>query len=126
MTLLRRIAQSVSQSGIFDIAKLWLLTALGYWPSIILIGFVSIGFATSSEAKQHRSQAARHAFVKSHPCPANDLPRLPCIGYIIDHVIPLCAGGEDAPSNMQWQTIEDAKEKDKGERKQCAYIRNHG
>jgi hypothetical protein len=32
---------------------------------------------------------------------------------VIDHVVPLKRGGEDAPENMQWQTIEDAKAKDK-------------
>jgi len=34
-------------------------------------------------------------------------------GYVIDHVVPLKRGGEDAPENMQWQTIEEAKAKDK-------------
>ncbi len=34
-------------------------------------------------------------------------------GYIIDHIIPLKRGGCDCPSNMQWQTIADAKAKDK-------------
>jgi hypothetical protein len=36
-------------------------------------------------------------------------------GYVIDHIIPLKRGGPDTPSNMQWQTIEDAKRKDKTE-----------
>jgi len=31
-------------------------------------------------------------------------------GYVIDHVIPLACGGEDAPSNMQWQTAAEARE----------------
>ena len=34
-------------------------------------------------------------------------------GYIIDHIIPLSEGGCDCPSNMQWQTIDEAKRKDK-------------
>ena len=36
-------------------------------------------------------------------------------GYVIDHIIPLKRGGCDDPRNMQWQTIEEAKEKDKWE-----------
>jgi hypothetical protein len=33
----------------------------------------------------------------------------------VDHVAPLKRGGADDPSNMQWQTIEDAKAKDRSE-----------
>ena len=36
-------------------------------------------------------------------------------GYVIDHIVPLYKGGCDCPSNMQWQTIEQAKQKDKTE-----------
>jgi hypothetical protein len=36
-------------------------------------------------------------------------------GYVIDHIIPLKKGGCDCPSNMQWQTVSDAKAKDKWE-----------
>ncbi len=46
-------------------------------------------------------------------------PRGPCPGYVVDHITPLCAGGPDSPNNMQWQTIEAGKLKDKGERAQC-------
>jgi hypothetical protein len=62
-----------------------------------------------------RSQAARAAFKREHPCPATHLPTGPCPGYIIDHVIALKRGGADAPSNMQWQTVEEAKAKDRVE-----------
>jgi len=41
-------------------------------------------------------------------------------GYVVDHVVPLCAGGADAPSNMQWQTIGEARIKDRQERATCA------
>jgi hypothetical protein len=40
-------------------------------------------------------------------------------GHVIDHVVPLACGGADAPSNMQWQTVADAKAKDKVERNGC-------
>lgn len=36
-------------------------------------------------------------------------------GYVVDHVVPLKRGGSDTPANMQWQTIEAAKAKDKTE-----------
>ena len=62
-----------------------------------------------------RSQAARAAFKREHPCPATHLPTGPCPGYIIDHVIALKRGGPDTPANMQWQTVEEAKAKDRWE-----------
>jgi hypothetical protein len=34
---------------------------------------------------------------------------------VVDHVNPLKRGGTDSPSNMQWQTKEAAKAKDKSE-----------
>ena len=38
-------------------------------------------------------------------------------GYVVDHIMPLSKGGTDDPSNMQWQTKEEAKAKDRWERK---------
>jgi hypothetical protein len=38
-------------------------------------------------------------------------------GYVIDHITPLAKGGKDVPSNMQWQTVAEARTKDKVERK---------
>ena len=40
-------------------------------------------------------------------------------GYVVDHIIPLACGGPDTPENMQWQTKEAAKAKDKWERRGC-------
>ena len=37
-------------------------------------------------------------------------------GYVMDHIVPLECGGADAPSNMQWQTVQEAKVKDRTER----------
>jgi hypothetical protein len=42
-------------------------------------------------------------------------------GYVIDHIVPLACGGQDVPSNMQWQTKADAKSKDKTERAHCHF-----
>jgi hypothetical protein len=60
-----------------------------------------------------RSDAARHAFARRTGYP-NGRP-----GYIIDHIVPLACGGADDPSNMQWQTIAQARSKDKTERIGC-------
>jgi hypothetical protein len=43
-----------------------------------------------------------------------------CPGYRKDHIVPLSCGGPDTVQNLQWQTIADAKAKDKWERKPCA------
>jgi 5-methylcytosine-specific restriction endonuclease McrA len=60
-----------------------------------------------------RCAAAKAAFVAEHPCPSTGMPWTPCPGYVVDHIVPLKRGGADAPSNMQWQTIADAKAKDR-------------
>lgn len=65
----------------------------------------------------HRSQTAKNAFKHEHPCPVNGRKSGPCPGYVIDHVRPLACGGQDDPSNMQWQTTEEGKAKDKWELK---------
>lgn len=36
-------------------------------------------------------------------------------GYVVDHIVPLKRGGCDSVENLQWQTIRDAKEKDRWE-----------
>lgn len=59
-----------------------------------------------------RSQEAKREFKLLHPCPSTGKSKGRCKGYIIDHVKPLKRGGADAPSNMQWQTLEESKAKD--------------
>jgi hypothetical protein len=72
-----------------------------------------------AEAKQQRSYHAIKQFKLEHPCPANGRYKGRCEGYVIDHVKPLACGGIDTPKNMQWQTVEDAKAKDRWERVGC-------
>lgn len=62
-----------------------------------------------------RSKRAKDDFKKQNPCPSTGKTRGSCPGYVIDHVTPLKRGGADAPSNMQWQTTEAAKLKDRTE-----------
>lgn len=77
--------------------------------------------ATLCHAETPRSQAQVNAFKKTHPppCPAKVHTKRTCPGFVVDHVKPLACGGADHPSNMQWQTVAEAKAKDKWERKGC-------
>lgn len=70
-----------------------------------------------------RSASARADFVRASPCPSTGERRGACPGWVVDHVVPLCAGGADHPRNMQWQTVADARKKDIEERKRCAALR---
>jgi hypothetical protein len=79
--------------------------------------------STLTQASEPRSHKAKAAFQRLYHCPKTDKPRGACPGYIIDHVIPLCAGGADDPLNMQWQTLSEAKAKDREEARQCAALR---
>jgi hypothetical protein len=60
-----------------------------------------------------RNPAARRSFQMSNPCPATGRTSGACPGYVVDHIVPLKRGGVDEPANMQWQTVTDAKAKDR-------------
>lgn len=79
----------------------------------------AIAMALPASATE-RSGVARRDFARSVPCPSTGQNKLPCPGYVIDHLEPLCAGGEDHPRNMQYQEIGEAKEKDRWERSTCS------
>lgn len=70
-----------------------------------------------------RSAAEILAFKRENPCPSTGQRRGVCPGYVIDHVDPLCNGGPDHRSNMQWQTVDDAWRKDVDERRLCRRLR---
>lgn len=88
--------------------------------SIIALILVSEGATALT-----RSHAARAAFMRENPCPSTNKPRGPCPGYVVDHITPLCAGGADHSSNMQWQTVAEAKAKDRLEVAECRQHRRH-
>ncbi len=76
---------------------------------LLLLLVLLPGLVQTADAAAHNAKAKadfRHQ-------PANDTIQGTCPGYVIDHVAPLCAGGSDRPSNMQWQTISEAKVKGK-------------
>jgi len=70
--------------------------------------------ARNSRGRIQRSEKAKEDFMRQtgHP---RGWP-----GHVVDHRVPLACGGPDAPSNMQWQTTEEAKAKDKVERQGCS------
>lgn len=69
-----------------------------------------------SHGRIKRNKAAKNAFEREHACPSTGMTHGRCPGYVVDHVNPLECGGADDPSNMQWQTTENAKAKDKTEK----------
>jgi hypothetical protein len=98
---------------------------MSHWHKLLLVLFLAVGLAGNAFARAgahsghhgntHRSSQAKHAFMKSYPCPSTGRTRGACPGYVVDHVVPLKRGGADYPGNMQWQTLKEAKAKDKWE-----------
>lgn len=73
------------------------------------------GVPRDSAGRAKRDPHQRAAFMKSNPCPSTGKRSGACPGYVVDHVQPLKRGGPDRPSNMQWQTKEAARQKDRTE-----------
>ena len=66
-------------------------------------------------AADARDRAVRAEFMRSNPCPATGKPTGPCVGWEVDHVTPLCRGGADAVTNLQWLTVAQHKLKTRGD-----------
>ena len=88
-----------------------LAAAIALWAATIL--------PLSAAEDVRRSFKAEVLFRLANPCPATGRTQGECKGYVIDRVIPLVCGGEEDASNMQWQTIAEARAKDKWERIGC-------
>jgi 5-methylcytosine-specific restriction endonuclease McrA len=69
-----------------------------------------------SHGRIKRSESAKNAFKHEHPCPSTGRSTGGCPNFVVDHINPLECGGPDSPQNMQWQSVADAKAKDRLER----------
>lgn len=87
--------------------------------ALVLLALACALAGPASIAKTKRSRGVANAFKRAQPCPATGKSKGPCPGYVIDHVIPLACGGEDAVSNLQWQTVTAGRQKDRWERIGC-------
>jgi predicted TIM-barrel enzyme len=83
----------------------------------VLVGVVVVGTAASIT---HRSRTAVEQFKRQSGYPHGR------VGYVVDHVVPLCAGGPDTPENMQWQELDASKAKDRFEDALCAAMKREG
>lgn len=86
---------------------------------LLIVALLILALAAVALGKTHRSAKVRRQFIITHPCPSTGKTSGKCPGYVVDHIKALACGGPDAPSNMQWQSIRDAKAKDRWERKGC-------
>ncbi|MDR7271207.1 hypothetical protein J2X20_003875 [Pelomonas saccharophila] len=76
--------------------------------------------ATPSEAGPRNSSPAVAEFRQVNPCPATGKLTGACPGYVVAHAAPSCA---DDPSELQWQTVAQAKENGSWERQYCQFRR---
>ena len=84
------------------------------WVTILCCVVVLFGAGLEARSRRYpRSRAVTTEFKRMTGYP-HGRP-----GYVIDHVVPLACGGADAVGNLQWQSIADAKAKDKVERLHC-------
>lgn len=89
--------------------------------SKLAVVVAALMFVGTTDSATIRSSSAKADFKRARPCPATGARSGACGGYVIDHIVPLACGGEDAPSNMQWQTVAEAKAKDRWERNGCRH-----
>ena len=104
---------------------MWKYLFLGAWVLFFcLLAFGCASVVESACPPVKRSSTMVRVFRASHPCPGTGVLQRSCPGYVVDHIVPLCALGPagDVMANMQWQAVAEAKAKDRQER---AYCRAH-
>jgi len=84
---------------------------------------VAIMLTINESAIANRSHQTKRLFKIEQPCPITNKSTGRCRGYVMDHKIPLCAGGPDAPENLQWSKKRESYKKDTEERFICRKIK---
>jgi hypothetical protein len=93
-------------------AKILLRAAASQLATTISLPFptpTTVTVERDANGRIKRSESAKHSFMQTTGYPNGRS------GYVVYHIIPLKRGGADDPSNMQWQTVTEAKAKDKWE-----------
>lgn len=85
----------------------------------LIAAWAGVALAQPAEARDPR---VVREFQRVTICPSTGRTGR-CPTHIVDHIIPLCAGGADAQSNLQYQTRADSLIKDRLERAQCRALR---
>lgn len=92
---------------------------MNHLPLVIVLTFLCYTSAhqipRNESGRIKRNGSAIREFRTANPCPSTGSIKGRCPDYVVDHVLPLKRGGCDEPHNMQWQTKEEAREKDKWE-----------
>lgn len=78
-------------------------------PTAVMVAFSL--FATTADARIHRSAAEVLAFKRANPCPSTEQRRGTCPGWQVDHIQPLCSGGPGTVANMQWLSVPNHRTK---------------
>jgi hypothetical protein len=89
----------------------------------LLLALLLIAFVSPVEARTARSRETVREFERTHPCPTPGPGTCAAKGWIVDHIVPLCANGPDSPENMQYQRKDDAAAKDKLEWAECRALK---
>jgi hypothetical protein len=119
--MMRRLLSNLHLWVLLIVLSIW---AFAFWPAFaqpvspsrtteVRVCFHDLAsIPRNADGSIRRSNTARNAFIKAHPCPVTHLSAFPCDGWQIDHVIPLACGGCDAVWNMQW--LPESIKKDRG------------
>jgi hypothetical protein len=85
----------------------------------IIVAVIAALVSSPLSAREYRSREVTRAFQREHPCPSTGKTSGARPGCRKDHIKALACGGLDAVSNLQWQTVRDAKARDRWELRAC-------